>query len=779
MPSPFRPLNEVATPPRRPVRQVVTGARCSPASRPADPAPQGLPARSSGAGPGVVATVLVAAAIAWPPAIHAENDAGTPLVRGDDEVARLLNEWHAAGRAAGHAGVTYDNRDGRHSPLNLNRWPQIAVHEYSEADQQARRHLGPAGEVRPGIVIGNASMAAPAEQGGSLGRMYYTQTEGLRFLEAQYFSNNLYIYPEHRDHDPGLGDLYPTNTPYIVISQGSSGSDRPFMEAWVATVAAFQPDIRQALAQPGVLMPVMQYLFRRNLKGIESDDDYLSPRAHPVVYEGDWVDAARMVRMAQEMDQARIPPIVRLNVLDESRPEPNREFFEPARFASEELATQTSLVARIWRGTGGTRRMTVSAAESVDARGQPLTFRWQVLQGDPGLVEIEPQGLGDSARITWHWQGQRPSVVYPDRMSGRVDIGVFAFNGRTWSAPAMITWWSDPRELRAYDPDGRLLEVWYDAPNQDSGLPLAADPAWLNFLAITAESGTVGRELLRGGCDADQWDALERAWQQFGGQAVGVRATLATAGDAAREAEARAREAGETLDQAREQEADTAEIERLEAEHERLRELQQQANAARDQADRAWSNLGEEAAGWLDHPDHGAGDLTVRQILEAALFGMIHRSDLEAVFGERLSAAIREGRGGPVQHSRQMMEQFGLLERDGERWLPAPGLEQMPGGVMEHFHLHHLTLLRESVLADVLRPTGPRPLHDPRLTGRRDWRDIYQYDNDGRLLGWTRQHRDRTERFDADGRLLTGGGAAPVSYVEEQPGAVLQAVPRG
>ncbi len=728
--------------------------------------------------------MVMAAAVTWAWAgARAQDEDATPLVRGDDEVARLLNEWHAAGRAAGHAGVTYDNRDGSHSPLNLNRWPQITVHEYSEADQQARRHLGPAAELRPGIVIGNASMAAPAEQGGSLGRMYYTQTDGLRFLEAQYFSNNLYIYPEHRDHDPGLGDLYPTNTPYIVISQGSSGSDRPFMEAWVATVAAFQPEIRQALAQPGVLMPVMQYLFRRNLKGIESDDDYLSPRAHPVVYEGDWVDAGRMVRMAQEMDQSRIPPIVRLSVLDETRPEANREFFEPARFADEELATQNSLVARIWRGTGGTRQMTVSAAESVDARGQPLTFRWQVLQGDPGLVEIEPQGLGDRARITWRWQGQRPSVVYPDRMSGRVDIGVFAFNGRTWSAPAMITWWSDPRELRAYDAEGRVLEVWYDAPNQDPGLPVATDPAWLNFVAITAESGKVGRELLRSECGAEAWQALERTWERFGPATVEARQALATAVTAEREADQQVRGQREAMDRAREAAQDdggeVAGLEEMEAGLERLREQQRQAAAAQREAEGRLEQLGIEAAGWMDDPDHGADDLTVRQILEAALFGMIHRSDLEPVFGERLTAAIREGRGGPVQQSRQTMERFGFLQRQGDRWLPSADLAGMPGAVMEHFHLHHLTLLRESVLADVLRPTGPAPLHDPRLTGRRDWRDVYQYDSGGQLLGWIRHHRDRTERFDADGRTVGSGAATAVIYRENQPGALLEAVPQG
>ena len=87
----------------------------------------------------------------------------------------------------------------------------------------------------------------PAHLGGSNPRAYYVSFYGTLFLYNQYTRNNLYIYPEHHDHDPGhsgvffpnplnhairdegYGDLYPTNTPYLIISQGSSGSDQPFM----------------------------------------------------------------------------------------------------------------------------------------------------------------------------------------------------------------------------------------------------------------------------------------------------------------------------------------------------------------------------------------------------------------------------------------------------------------------------------------------------------------------------------------------------------------------
>ncbi len=49
----------------------------------------------------------------------------------------------------------------------------------------------------------------------------------------------------------GYGDLYPTNTPYLIISQGSSGSDQPFMRAIPFTLAASAPRSRRCWSMKG------------------------------------------------------------------------------------------------------------------------------------------------------------------------------------------------------------------------------------------------------------------------------------------------------------------------------------------------------------------------------------------------------------------------------------------------------------------------------------------------------------------------------------------------
>src|SRR5436305_7448978 len=97
--------------------------------------------------------------------------------------------------------------------------------------------------------------------------MYYTHQRGLPLLYEHYTHNNIYIYPEHRDHDPGhngrgdgFGDTYPTNTPYLITSQGSSGSDQPFLHAIPFTLAAFRPAVKKRLVESGLLMPTLQMI---------------------------------------------------------------------------------------------------------------------------------------------------------------------------------------------------------------------------------------------------------------------------------------------------------------------------------------------------------------------------------------------------------------------------------------------------------------------------------------------------------------------------------------
>jgi hypothetical protein len=392
-----------------------------------------------------------------------------PISEDKGEIGNLLRGWFKEGRAAGNVGDWYDNRDGEHSPLDLKPYPQLRKVSYSAEDLKARRNWALQPKLLPHVVFGNSSTSAPPTLSGSNPRSYYCAPDGLRLLEQHYLKNNLYIYPEHRDHDPGhnglgdgYGDLLPTNTPYLLISQGSSGSDQPFMKALPVTLAAIRPEVKKKLIESGLLMPTIQYIVRRSNKNIVKDEDYFSAKAHPTVFEGSNVDPLAMIRRANAMTLESIVPLVKLEVLEEDKIEPGADYFEPAWIGNEKLADTSSVVARLWRGKQATRRIVLSTEKSLEVNKKPLTYRWVVLRGDAAKIQIKPLNKANSeVELTVSFHPRRPISPGSALESTRVDIGVFAENGVSVSPPAFVTFFSFDNEVRIYDDKGQIREIAY------------------------------------------------------------------------------------------------------------------------------------------------------------------------------------------------------------------------------------------------------------------------------------------------------------------------------
>jgi hypothetical protein len=396
-----------------------------------------------------------------------DSTPGLPIV-GDGasfaDAARILRELDAAGAAHGFGGILYDNRDRGHSRLPQNLFPRLSHLVYDLPLQSDGVDYGLAGSVLvPAVVFGNSSTAitgGPAPR--SLTRFAMTR-EGLPGRMARlYEGNHLHVYPEHEDHD--ATDLFPANWPYTLTSQGSSGSDQPFLEAIAMTLAAFRPETFARLREEGLVAPTLQMILRRSLAGVEDRDDYLSGAAHPVVFDAARLRPARMVELAASLARDEIPPMVRLTVVEE-------DFAAEAGLArlDERLFDTPGAIARIWRGFDYKRRMIVSAEATADPNGRPLTFAWRLLQGDPARVRIEPMDPeGRRARITLLWHDAfTVGDASAARGTSRVDIGAFASNGAADSAPAFVSVSFPTHEKRLYGPgeDGtpRLLSVDYDA----------------------------------------------------------------------------------------------------------------------------------------------------------------------------------------------------------------------------------------------------------------------------------------------------------------------------
>ncbi len=344
----------------------------------------------------------------------------------DDDAARYLRRLAASGRAAGLDSVYYDNRDDGHSELPPTAFPQITRIRYDDVLRAKGLGYGLAGALLfDRIVIGNSSTAyTSGPDARSLPRHAMTHPPEPQRAYASYALNHIYVYPEHRDHDEA--DLFPANWPYMLISQGSSYSDRPFLEAIAMTIAAFRPETLARLEREQLLAPTVQMVFRRAQLRVRSRSAYLSGEAHPAVFDADAIQPVRMMALAQSIAPEDIPPMVRLRVEHEAD-ELVRDGSAPRGYWFD----TPSSIARTWYSGDEPRTIILSSSETSDPNQRPLRFEWLVIGTAPENVRLVPQGPnGASMRIVFR-QGA---------LSGqRIDIAVIADNGRHLSAPAFFS----------------------------------------------------------------------------------------------------------------------------------------------------------------------------------------------------------------------------------------------------------------------------------------------------------------------------------------------------
>ncbi|SEW37229.1 hypothetical protein SAMN05444851_3254 [Aliiroseovarius sediminilitoris] len=368
---------------------------------------------------------------------------------------QLLAQLVAQGKAAGNRGDLYDNRDRGHSRLNVKAHPQLTELLYHPVLRDQNIDYGAAvGLLFDVPVIGNSSTALTAGPfARSVPRMVLTgmQPVGAEALYQNYVNGQIHVYPSYRDHEPGGKDMLPANTPYYIISQGSSGSDQPHLEALAMILAAFRPDTKARLMETGLLASTVQMVFRRSRNQVRERGAYLAAVAHPTAFPAEGINLERLVALANAIQPDNIPPMVQLSVLEEPENQPGVDVFGDG--LSERLFDTPSAIARVWRSHRYKREMVLSAKDTVDPNGRPLTFNWVLLRGDRRQVTIAPlDDTGTSARITIGWQG--PSIVAgsDDVSSSRVDIAVIAYNGVYDSAPAFLSVLLPDHETRYYSP---------------------------------------------------------------------------------------------------------------------------------------------------------------------------------------------------------------------------------------------------------------------------------------------------------------------------------------
>jgi hypothetical protein len=688
-------------------------------------------------------------------------------------IGDLLRKWYAAGTAAGNTGDYYDNRDRDHSPLNLAPWPQLDQVTYTPEERKKRLDWAAQWKILATVTFGNSSTSAPVLFGGSNVRLYQTNPGSMDILYEQYRKNNLYIYPAHHDHHPGhngkpfYGDVYPANSPYLITSQGSSGSDQPFMRALPYTLAAFRPEVKKTLIKEGLLMPTLQMIFRSSNKHLKAPREYLSGKAHPPVFEGAWVDDLKMVQAAHDIRPGNIPPLVQLKVVKEDAAVYGKDFFDPGR--QEKLCDTPCAIARVVRGGKYVRRMVVSAKESLDVNKKPLTYHWVVLRGDAGRIKIKPLNRVASVvelLVPYH---ERAKVDPASALeSNRVDIGAFVHNGTYYSAPGFVTFFSLDNEARAYDKDGRLLESGYDAGDADLRIS-----DWKAFFQLLGGKGkTLALRLLKKQIAPQERDALLKAggeYQPAYAKMEAARKKIAGADVALARADADLKVAIAKRDAARKTHSqkpnpDTkAALKQAEADQEVAQAVRKRAEEARQAANKETEAAAKSVEDILRQKRTGL-DLPVQDLVQRVFdklktdpnFFIENQKDVVA-----LAKAAPAGNRGRFDAALKRLTAFGLLQKQGAQF-KIHTLRESSAPLAERFTRYEKNLLQRfhaEVLSALVYPSCLSEAFqvnfvDQRITTPKPWRDVYRYDTKGSLLGWTRCDGARTQEFTPDGLVI-------------------------
>ena len=674
-----------------------------------------------------------------------------PIAVGNGKVGELLRQWWKEGAAAGNAGDFYDNRDGDHSPLNLDPFPQLSAIKYSADDIKVKKHWAAQRLIVPHVTFGNSSTSAPAHLGGSNPRSQYVTQAGLLLLYNQYIRNNLYIYPEHRDHDPGhngrgaagesegYGDLYPTNTPYVIISQGSSGSDHAFMRVMPSVLAAFRPEVKQKLVETGTLMPTIQMLLRSTNKHLKDPKEYLTAKAHPSVFEGAWVDELALVQKAHALELKLLPPMVQLRVIDEDKAVNGIDYFDVA--GSEVIGYTPACIARVHRSKAHKQRIVVNADASFDVNKAKLTYKWVLLRGDPDKVKIVTKKEDDSiAEITVAYHDRRPIAPWSPLESNRVDIGVFVHNGTHWSAPSFVTFHTLDRDARVYNRDSKILEIAHGMGEAELRV---AD--WAKLVQQVGKDEGLSRLL-----EIDQkrrdtlleWGARQQKMQET---------TTLRIKDVERHLKTLMTDE-KTLSAERKKE-----LEKIKKELEILR-------AAAVKAEKAL--LADESRTFVES--------RIAKLMGDPQFTQTHQAWLK----ERRTPA----NDAKIKSAYKKLANFGIVN-DKEVLLPllpgkGPGDETWTRFERAQLEWLHATMLSELAFPGMTEVIWRSNYTDHRLSAPREWRDVFRYDGEGNQIGWMRYSADGIQVFNHEGLLVVEKDAQGrctkgrvVHYVQDPPKA--------
>lgn len=365
---------------------------------------------------GPMATVPAAGAMGEPLAIGEQN-----LSWDFDGGCFVASVQFSSVTNAPNAGDLYFNRDGGHSAIVAADFPGLTPIRFDQDGRSRQADLNAPNTEFPFPVFGNCSRAMLGTPfWRSIPRSLLTgESWSLGRSVKLYLSNQTWVFPSNEDTAPvgTNGDVFASIAPYWIVTAGRSWSDLPYLKAALAASGAFRPEVKCAAVAKGLLAPTIQALIRKSLPGVDGEDGYLTPAAHPTAFPPGGANPAAVASAAAAMSAEAIPPVVAVTVKDVRPPE--------RRTPRPELTYATPFAwAFVLRAPEETREFVVSA-NGADELAFALTH------GSPGSARLVRTGA-TSARVTLSRKALSPT--------NRVDVTVVGRNAGTgWGAPSYVS----------------------------------------------------------------------------------------------------------------------------------------------------------------------------------------------------------------------------------------------------------------------------------------------------------------------------------------------------
>lgn len=266
--------------------------------------------------------------------------------------------------------------------------------------------------------------------------------EGQEYFKKYYENNVLFVSPSIRSFSQG--DIFTTLTPFIINSDGASGSDSVLLYPIIAASASISPTLKDRILASKTLVPTLMYLFKSSYYDYEDPNahhvslkmpsEYLDKKLDPIPgkpvnyqYEIAPSDPAPLLNKIIEnaKNLTHIPPIARMKVYDVVVTNTGTRDYKIPNFY-EDLTYLFKSALR----DGENIEFVVDLYDSWSEK-EIKSYHFKLLRGNAVIEKMNPDGSILKIKI--------PFQKKDTRLDTRTDILLYVNDGKYNSAPAYIS----------------------------------------------------------------------------------------------------------------------------------------------------------------------------------------------------------------------------------------------------------------------------------------------------------------------------------------------------